>query len=140
MDNDNLATATWIDEWPDQLECNSITLPRDEVRLDLGDLYVTTAAIRACRAAGDDWREYVRRHASGDFGLLGRLDEIVVTPEEITGGCPLTDEAKNNKVSVIRGHGRVHSVFRTRAVDEIWVIREYHGEAAETTLMLAEEY
>ncbi|ODU02204.1 MAG: hypothetical protein ABS79_00755 [Planctomycetes bacterium SCN 63-9] len=114
---------------------------RDHVRFDLGRLYVTTAAIRACHRSGEDWKTLIRRHATGDFGRIGRLDEIEVTNEEIQGGCFVTDDdAKFNKIGLLRGRGRIHSSYHTQGGDDIWVITDSSGRQAETTLMLATEY
>jgi hypothetical protein len=133
--------SAWWGEFPDWLHIRSLALPRDGLRFDLGGLYITTAAIRACHRSGDDWRALIRRHASGDFGGIGSLDDIDVTNEEIEGGCFVTDdEAKLNKISLVRGRGRVHSIYRTHQGDEIWVMTDSNGRDAETTLMLAEEY
>jgi len=139
-DHDPQVTA-WTGEWPDWLKIPSLPLPRAEVKFALGDLYVTTAALQACNRAGDDWRVFVRRHASGDFGMVGRLDEIEVTPEELRGGCFVTDEdAKLNKISVIEGHGRVLSIYENGTGFQVWAITDSNGEVAETTVMLPEEY
>jgi hypothetical protein len=139
-DLDSQMTA-WTGEWPDWLKVPTLALPKAAVKFDLGDLYVTTAAIQGCLKSGDDWRTLVRRHSSGDFGRIGRLDEIEVTTEEVRGGCTVTDDAaKLNEISIIRKRGRVHSVYRTQAGDQIWVITDLAPGIGETTLMLAEEY
>lgn len=43
-DGHDPAMSVWTGEWPDWLKVPTLPLPRSEVRFDLGDLYVTTAA------------------------------------------------------------------------------------------------
>jgi hypothetical protein len=110
--------------------------------VELGDVFLSTKAIRACHQAGEDWKLLIRRHADGDFGQAGRLAEIEVTPEEVRGGCLVTDaDAKLNKVSVVRGRGRVQSIYQTCRGDDVWLVTDFDGEGfRETTMMLDEEY
>ena len=135
--------ASWSGEWPDFLRCEQAdVLDEPEPVIELGTVFVSTAAIRATHESGREWADYLRRHAGGDCGGAGRLAEVVVTPQDVREGCLATDDdGKLNKVAVVRGSGQVHSTYETPRGDKIWVITDFDGDRfRETTLMLDEEY
>ena len=100
-------------------------------KFPLGDVWLTPLV----RARKIDWIDLVRRHVTGDFGKFGHFDAIGVTADEIARGCLATDDdAKLNKIAVLKGRGRVLSVY-----DEYWVVTESNGKDVETTVLLGEE-
>jgi hypothetical protein len=83
------------------------------------------------------------RHVRGDFGTLGHLDAISTTPEQLAGGCFVTDDEATLSAIAARG-----GAFRTvssryplgedttiRVATEVWD----QGAGNHTTILLPEE-
>ncbi|MFC1453062.1 hypothetical protein ACFLSJ_08360 [Verrucomicrobiota bacterium] len=85
----------------------------------LGELLSTPAALGAIRDSGQSPLDFLLRHAKGDWG------------EVSAGDSELNDEA------TIDGD-RVHSAYRTRKGERIWVITDAGGAC--TTILLPDEY
>lgn len=88
-------------------------------RFPLGQLVATPGALAALEAAGQSANEFVRRHASGDWGEVCAED------------ASLNDQA-------VKHGGRLLSAYRTRRGIRIWVITE--ADRSATTLLLPDEY
>ncbi len=85
----------------------------------LGQLVATPGALAALEEAGQSANEFLRRHASGDWGEV----------------C--TEDASLNNQALKHG-GRLLSAYRTRHGVRLWVITE--ADRSVTTLLLPDEY
>jgi hypothetical protein len=85
----------------------------------LGQIVTTPAALAALEKAGQGPPEFLRRHASGDWGDL----------------C--AEDRRENQSSLECGF-QIFSSYRTDAGDELWVITDNHFSI--TTILLPEEY
>jgi hypothetical protein len=85
----------------------------------LGRLVATPGALHALETTGQNPHEFVRRHASGDWG---DLDE---------------EDRKENELSVQNGF-RILSAYHLNDGTKIWIITE--ADRSSTTLLLPEEY
>jgi hypothetical protein len=90
-----------------------------EVRFQLGRTLITPGAEDALQEAGDDGRGYLRRHAAGDWGIVGAEDR------------------EENELSVREGF-RILSAYLTGKGVKIWIITE--ADRSATTILLPEEY
>ena len=104
-----------------------------------------TVATPGALGLGVDLGSYIVRHASGDFGTVGRFDQTDLTAREAQEGMFATaDDAKLN-VYAIRNGGRVLSSYDTPA-GRLWVITDgldAGGNGSEdtvTTCLLPAEY
>jgi hypothetical protein len=71
------------------------------VRFQLGRTLVTRGALEALEEAGETGREYLRRHASGDWGIV----------------C--AEDKEENELSVREGF-RILSAYQTAKGEKIW--------------------
>ena len=85
----------------------------------LGQIVTTPAALAALAKAGQGPPEFLRRHASGDWGDL----------------C--AEDRRENQCGIACGF-QIFSSYRTDAGDELWVITDNHFSI--TTILLPEEY
>jgi hypothetical protein len=85
----------------------------------LGQIVTTPAALAALEKAGQGPPEFLRRHASGDWGDL----------------C--AEDRKENQFSLECGF-QIFSSYHSDAGDELWVITDNHFSI--TTILLPEEY
>ena len=85
----------------------------------LGQIVTTPAALATIEKAGQVPREFLRRHASDDWGDL----------------CP--EDRRENQFSLEHGF-QIFSSYRTDAGDELWVITDNHFSI--TTILLPQEY
>ena len=93
-------------------------------KFELGQIVATPAAIEAMNSAGQNAREFLARHAKGDWGDV----------------CP--EDATANNQSLIDG-SRLLSAYRLTTGEKIWLITEAaddNGNRASSTLLLPEEY
>lgn len=86
---------------------------------ELGKTVSTPGAIEALATAGENARDYLRRHESGDWGDV----------------C--LEDWESNEQALVDG-SRLFSVYRTRLDERIWVITE--ADRSATTLLLPDEY
>ncbi len=85
----------------------------------LGRVVATVGALATIRDAGQNPREFIRRHVCGDWGELDSEDKKA------------NDEALE--------HGlRIFSAYRADDAAKIWVITE--ADRSATTVLLPEEY
>jgi hypothetical protein len=113
--------------------------PKDGL-FPLGTIRVTAAALGALERARQQTWDFLARHVHGDWGEIGRLEETVITEEEVLRGAAATDEdAKLNKVTLHHQRGRLLSIYRTAAGERLWLITEL-GDVTETVVLTPEEY
>jgi len=98
-----------------------IAIPK---KLKLGQIVATPAALEAIEASGQSSADFLRRHASKDWGDLDDDDRR------------LNDEAINDG-------SRILSAYHTSDGTKIWIITEAEddsGQRAAMTILLPEEY
>lgn len=95
-----------------------------EISFSLGRILATPGALEALAHSGQKPREFLERHARGDWGDA--------SPE---------DWRRND--DALHTGARILSVYRTRRGVTIWVLTEAansRGQRSATTLLLPEEY
>jgi hypothetical protein len=85
----------------------------------LGQIVATPGALAALQTAGQDARELLRRHATGDWGDLSE------------------DDRKENDFSVTRSLW-ILSAYQLATDERLWIITE--ADRSVTTLLLPSEY
>ena len=85
----------------------------------LGKLLATRGALQALQEARQDYQEFLRRHATGDWG-------------EICG----EDQERNNQA--LKDGTRLLSAYTTKKGEKLWIITE--ADRSATTLLLPDEY
>jgi hypothetical protein len=88
-------------------------------RFPLGRTLATPCAIRALELAGESHEIYLRRHQSGDWGVI----------------CP--DDRKVNEEALRKGY-RLLSAYDLSNDVRIWIITE--ADRSATTILLPTEY
>jgi len=110
----------------------------------LGQCGITPAAAAALETAGAEVNVFLRRHASGDWGVHGTFEETEVTDREREFGALATaDDAKLNRLAVESDNGsRIMSEYRLDDDDQtrVWVSTEGAGEHRHTMVFLPSEY
>jgi hypothetical protein len=93
--------------------------------LPLGTCHIGRGYLKLCQT-DDQTREYLRRHATGDWGEHGRLDDVTLCDD--SRWCPPAfGTSVINAVAVERGVGIVRSAFpitieKTRGVEHIEIM------------------
>lgn len=98
--------------------------PSSPVRFSLGRILATPGALAELEKAGQDGRQFIARHAAGDWGDV----------------CP--EDAKANDEALKDG-SRIMSVFTLKTGQKLWAITEAddgEGNRICTTLLLPSEY
>jgi hypothetical protein len=90
-----------------------------EARFQLGQIVATPGALKALEESGEDAWDFLRKHASGDWGDVCEEDR------------------KENEFSLVHGF-RLLSAYTLRSGVRIWVLTE--ADRSATTLLLPEEY
>jgi hypothetical protein len=90
-----------------------------EAKFELGQLLITPGAIGALNRNRSDAAEFIRRHASGDWGELD------------------ADDVRENEFSLEHGL-RLLSSYRLQDGQKLWIITEANRSC--TTVLLPEEY
>ncbi|CAN5417862.1 hypothetical protein BH10ACI1_BH10ACI1_09520 [soil metagenome] len=85
----------------------------------LGRVYLTVGAREALEEATQDGFEFLKRHQTGDFGLVCK------------------DDWKENELSIREGF-RILSAYKTKLEEKIWVITE--ADRSSSTILLPSEY
>jgi hypothetical protein len=80
---------------------------------------MTPGALRALATAGQDTRELLRRHVTGDWGDL----------------CE--EDLQENRIAINRGF-RILSAYTLSTQEKVWVITE--ADRSATTILLPSEY
>ena len=90
----------------------------------LGQVVATPGALDALETAGESAKEFLTRHAQGDWGIVSNEDR------------------EANDASLLDG-SRILSAYRLKDQTKIWLLTEAaddNGNRAATTLLLPEEY
>ena len=101
------------------LNNNTITKTENKVLFDLGQTFMTIGAREALEESNQLPNEFLARHQSGDWGIVGNEDW------------------KENDFSVKEGF-RILSAYKTSKGEKLWVITE--SDRSSTTMLLPEEY
>lgn len=99
--------------------CKSDLVARTKILFELGQVVATPGALACLEKFGIGAIELLRRHQSGDWGVL------------------TADDKKENALSVERGL-RILSNYPLQGGERIWVITE--ADRSVTTLLLPSEY
>ena len=86
---------------------------------ELGQIVGTPEALRTIEDAGQSPHDFLKRHATGDWGEVGSEDKT------------LNDEALNDD-------SRLLSSYETKKGDKVWVTTE--ADRSATTILLPSEY
>jgi hypothetical protein len=95
-----------------------------KVEFPLGQVVATPGALEALRRNNSTGLEYLRRHASGDWGIVCEDDKL-----------------SNNEA--LQSSARLMSVYFLPDETKLWIITEAaddDGNRAATTLLLPDEY
>jgi hypothetical protein len=98
---------------------NTITHTQNKVLFPLGQTVMTPGAKEALEESNQMPIEFIKRHQSGDWGIVGKED------------------AQENELSVKEGF-RILSAYKTNNDVKIWIITE--ADRSSTTLLLPSEY
>jgi len=109
---------------PTQVECKRCQAilakqGKKTAKFPLGIVVTTPGAAEAFARTGEEFRHYLRKHVTGDWGDVS------------------DDDAKENDYSVSR-HLRIFSVYHLEDGTKIWVITE--ADRSVTTFLLPGEY
>jgi hypothetical protein len=95
-----------------------------QIQFDLGQTVATPGALEALRRNNTSGLEYLQRHASGDWGMVGEEDR----------------QANND---ALKSGARLLSAYFLPDETKLWIITEAadeHGRRIATTFLLPEEY
>lgn len=115
-------------------------------RFQLGRVVITRGALTHCEDHDVNHLDLLIRHASGDFGSVGHLDNAELTRAELQHGAFMTDDGLTlNAVAVANKQGTILSIYSSSAESEdskIWIQTLLCEEtnATYTTLLLPSEY
>ena len=98
---------------------NTITKTENKVLFDLGQTVVTTGAMEALEESNELPIEFLSRHQTGDWGIVGKEDW------------------QENEFS-LKNNFRLLSAYLTAKNEKIWIITEHNRSV--TTILLPEEY
>jgi len=97
---------------------------KERVRFDLGQTVATQGALEALERNNSEGEEYLRRHASGDWGIV----------------C---EEDKQANETALSSGGRLLSAYFLPDETQLWIITDReddHGKRQATTLLLPDDY
>ena len=97
---------------------------KNEVRFNLGQIVATPGALEALSRVNSNGMKYLRRHVTGDWGIV----------------C---DEDKQANEMALHTGARLMSAYFLPDETKLWIITEAaddSGKRAATTLLLPEEY
>jgi hypothetical protein len=81
------------------------------------------------------------RHLSGDFGTAGHYSKIEVSQKELREGAGATsDTGKLNKIAITNGEGTIMSIYNISKTETLWIITNFAGEEAVTTVLHPSDY
>jgi len=98
---------------------NTITKTQNKVLFDLGRTFMTIGAREALEESNQNAIEFLARHQSGDWGIIGKEDW------------------KENDFSVKVGF-RILSAYEITQDEKLWIITE--ADRSSTTILLPSEY
>jgi hypothetical protein len=109
-----------------------------------GRCAVTPGAVAALESAGVEPVALIHRHVSGDWGIHGTFNDIVVTDDERRRGAFATDDdGKLNRLAVEQNDGsRIMSEYRLDDAERtrVWIVTEGMPDDRTTVVMLPSEY
>jgi hypothetical protein len=109
-------------------------------RFPLGKVTITGGAVEALEDAGQHAASFLARHARGDWGENGHVDQIALTEDEHRRGWEATDDSgRINKSNVLNHRDRIMSGYTTSGGRRLWIITCLDGGGG-TTVLLPEEY
>lgn len=94
-------------------------LNETKVLFPLGKVFLTVGAKETLTESSQQPNEFLARHQSGDWGIIGKED------------------SEENELSVKEGF-RILSAYRTAKGERIWIITE--ADRSSTTILLPDEY
>lgn len=112
-------------------------------RFNLGTTVITRGALAHCEDNGIDYLELIMRHAAGDFGTVGLLDNANLTRAELQHGALMTDDGlKLNAVAIENQQGMVMSIYPSPESPDskIWIQTLSAEKDTYTTILLPSEY
>lgn len=98
---------------------NTITKTENKALFDLGQTIMTIGAQEAFADSNELPSDFLAKHQSGDWGIIGKEDK------------------QENEFSLKNGF-RLLSAYRTTKGEKLWVITE--SDRSVTTILLPEEY
>ncbi len=109
-------------------------------RFSLGKIIVTAGAVAALAETSQHAVEFLMRHVTGDWGVLGCCEETKLSADEERRGWEATDDpAKINKWNLLNRRDRLMSEYATNQGTRVWVVTDLDGVGG-TTVLLPEEY
>ena len=112
-------------------------------RFKLGRLVITSGALTECESYDIDYFDLVIRHATGDFGSVGRLDDAELTEEILElGALATSDGLLLNALTITKRQGVIMSVYPIPDLREskLWIQTILAGSETYTTILLPSEY
>ncbi len=112
-------------------------------RFQLGKCVITRGALAHCEDKNIAYLDLLMRHAVGDFGCVGHLDNANLTRAERQHGAYATDDGlKLNAVSIENLSGLVMSIFSSPESEnsKIWIQTLLAENETYTTILLNSEY
>jgi hypothetical protein len=115
-------------------------IPPETAQFQLG-VITASVQVRQLQIASTCLKDLLNRHASGDFGNFGIIDQIALTPLEWQQGILATDDSgKLNKLAILGNHSDILSEYEV-AGQQIWIKTEdVNGSMTYTVIMLPSEY
>jgi hypothetical protein len=98
---------------------NTTTKPLNKVLFPLGQIFLTIGAKEALEESNENAFDFLSRHQTGNFGLVGKEDW------------------KENELSIKEGF-RILSSYKTNSNEKLWIITE--ASRSSTTILLPSEY
>ena len=102
-----------------------MTLNKETVkhqRFSLGTTSISREALTYCEDNNIDYLELIVRHAMGDFGAVGHLDNAQLTRAERQHGAYVTENGlKLNAVAIFNKQGIVLSIYPSSQEEKIWI-------------------
>src|SRR5262249_43820869 len=105
----------------------------------LGTITLTAGALAALADAGQHAVAFLQRHAQGDWGTFGTLDQTELTEDERRRGWEATDDSATINLWNLR-HGRdtLMSEYVTVRGRRLWVVTSLERGGGTTVLLPAE--
>lgn len=112
-------------------------------RFELGKVVITRGALAHCEDHSINYLALLMKHAAGDFGTIGQLDDARLSRAEQQHGPYATDNGlKLNAAAILQGDGMILSIYQESAVigDKVWIQTMLAGKETYTTILLPSEY
>lgn len=114
-------------------------------RFKIGRSVITRGALAYCEDHNIDYLELLMRHATGDFGDVGKLDNAVLTElERQNGAIETSDDLKLNAIAIESESPQrnILSIYSTpeHRESKIWIQTLLADEETYTAILLPSEY